>query len=344
VRDKAKHLTVLIALVLGTMLFSYGLASARGYYHIVKKGDTLWDICEKYYGNPWLWPKLWEMNPFITNPHLLKPGDKINLLEDVPLKHPAARDEKAKAKMVSTAIKSTKWWERGLDVSSLTRVRSIGYFSREAVEPVGSIVSSDSERLILAERDKIVVRIDNMDVHPGDIVWVYKSSERVRDPITNISAGYVISVLGNVKITKQIGDGLYDAFVNESFKDMRVGDLLITYTAVSPCVLPTSPPRSAEAEVLATKDLVQIIGQFTVVYLDRGKEQGVNRGNLFKVIKERAGLPPLTIGYALVLDSHNDTATAVIVEAKEHFSTGIKLKAIPWHSAPRYLSAIRSCT
>jgi len=345
VRNKARYLTVLIGLTVGFMLFTYGSASAGGYYHIVKKGDTLWDICEKYYGNPWLWPKLWEMNPFVTNPHLLKPGDKINLLEDVPLKHPAAREERTKGKVASTtAAKSTKWWERGIDVSSLTQVRSIGYFSREAVEPVGSIVSSDTERLILAEQDSIVVRIDEIDVQPGDIVWVYKSSELVHDPITNTPAGFVISILGNVKIVKQIGDGLYDAVVNESFKDIRVGDPLITYTPISPCVLPTTAPRSAEAEVLATKDLVQIIGQFTVVYLDRGKEQGIDRGNLFEVIKERPGLPPLIIGYALVLESRNESATAVIVEAKEHFFSGIKVKAIPWDSAPRYLSVIRSCT
>ena len=59
-------------------------ALAETYTHIAKKGDTLWSICEKYYGDPELWPKLWQINPFVTNPHLLKPGDTIKLLEDVP--------------------------------------------------------------------------------------------------------------------------------------------------------------------------------------------------------------------------------------------------------------------
>ena len=49
--------------------------------HKVQRGDTLWSICEKYYGDSFLWPKLWEMNPFVTNPHLLKPGDIITLIE-----------------------------------------------------------------------------------------------------------------------------------------------------------------------------------------------------------------------------------------------------------------------
>src|SRR5436305_602608 len=26
--------------------------------HVVKKGDTLWDICRTYFNNPWQWPKV----------------------------------------------------------------------------------------------------------------------------------------------------------------------------------------------------------------------------------------------------------------------------------------------
>ena len=72
------------------LVFGYCLLSqtvtAREYTHTVKKGDTLWDICEEYYGDATLWPKLWEMNPFVTNPHLLKPGDLIMLFEQEPEK------------------------------------------------------------------------------------------------------------------------------------------------------------------------------------------------------------------------------------------------------------------
>jgi LysM repeat protein len=65
-----------------SVLFTAGTVNAGPAKHIVQKGDTLWGICEKYYGNPNLWPKLWQMNPFVTNPHLLNPGDIITLLEE----------------------------------------------------------------------------------------------------------------------------------------------------------------------------------------------------------------------------------------------------------------------
>ena len=50
--------------------------------HIVVKGDTLWDISAMFLNEPWLWPKLWRLNPDIKNPHLIYPGDELRLVYD----------------------------------------------------------------------------------------------------------------------------------------------------------------------------------------------------------------------------------------------------------------------
>ena len=50
--------------------------------YIVKKGDTLWDISGIFLNQPWLWPKLWRLNPEINNPHLIYPGDELRLVFD----------------------------------------------------------------------------------------------------------------------------------------------------------------------------------------------------------------------------------------------------------------------
>ena len=75
---KRKHWLAIVLIAFGVWFVDSGVSvpvGAQPLTHTVEKGDTLWDICEKYYGNEELWPKLWQMNPFITNPHLLKPGD-----------------------------------------------------------------------------------------------------------------------------------------------------------------------------------------------------------------------------------------------------------------------------
>ena len=42
----------------------------------IKKGDTLWDLSDKYYNNPVLWPNFKKYNVF-TNPHWIYPGEKL---------------------------------------------------------------------------------------------------------------------------------------------------------------------------------------------------------------------------------------------------------------------------
>ncbi|HEV7515208.1 MAG TPA: LysM peptidoglycan-binding domain-containing protein [Thermoanaerobaculia bacterium] len=47
--------------------------------HTVAKGDTLWDLAKKYYGNPYLWPQLWEKNQYVQDAHWIYPGDPLVL-------------------------------------------------------------------------------------------------------------------------------------------------------------------------------------------------------------------------------------------------------------------------
>jgi hypothetical protein len=47
--------------------------------HIIQRGDTLWDLAGRFYGNPYLWPQLWERNQYILDAHWIYPGDPLVL-------------------------------------------------------------------------------------------------------------------------------------------------------------------------------------------------------------------------------------------------------------------------
>lgn len=45
--------------------------------HTIERGDTLWDLANRFYGDPYLWPQLWEQNQYILDAHWIYPGDPL---------------------------------------------------------------------------------------------------------------------------------------------------------------------------------------------------------------------------------------------------------------------------
>jgi len=79
---KKQHLikALLIGFVLVAQAQEVELNPAHPDTYVVQKGDTLWDISAVFLQSPWLWPEIWHANPQIENPHLIYPGDQLNLV------------------------------------------------------------------------------------------------------------------------------------------------------------------------------------------------------------------------------------------------------------------------
>ena len=76
---------LLIFMLLFSFTLAYGsLPKPDSDYaaYIIKDGDSLWKITDRFYGNSFLWPRLWEINPYIDDPNVIYPGDFVSLYED----------------------------------------------------------------------------------------------------------------------------------------------------------------------------------------------------------------------------------------------------------------------
>ena len=71
-----------VLILLGISVASASFAQSgttREGIHVVRSGDTLESLALQYLGSNDQWRDIWERNPEIKNPHLLRPGDKVLL-------------------------------------------------------------------------------------------------------------------------------------------------------------------------------------------------------------------------------------------------------------------------
>lgn len=331
------------------------LAEKRAITHVVQDGDTLWSICEKYYGDPYLWPELWEMNKFITNPHWLKPGDVITLLEyreeatPTPAKKEVALKEERPLELPQEPEKPGEI--RGINVASLTNVEALGFLRQNPIEPWGRIFDFEAEKVMIGENDTVYVKMYKEGIKPGDKFTVYNISKPIEHPLSKEECGYIHSFKGVLRV-EEVKKDYHVARIEESFRTIHKDDLLLPYHSVSPCVLPIPYQGELTAHILAAKENLQLHGQYTVVYIDGGFKKGLRRGNIFEVIKEResylekkksVALPPAILAKILILATTEDTSAGVVFWASKSFGNGVKIRPLLWQKQFSGLASLPTC-
>jgi LysM repeat protein len=345
--------------------------------HTVQKGDTLWSICEKYYGDSTLWPKLWEMNPFVTNPHLLKPGDKITLIEKEDISKKKAVADKAPKEAAKPTPKM-----KGIDMGLLTNTSTMGYLSLTKVEPWGEVYASAKSELGAEKGDKIFINFRNRsDVKPGDQFRVAKPMP-VRHPLTDYPMGEIISFRGAVVVKEHLKQEFFLAEVTEVFVEFGVGAIILPFEPLSKCVQPMATDSKLYGNIVGLKDDRKIVGAGTVVYLDSGFKDGIQRGQVFDVVRITRIAPPalrmtnfeeivnevgstflksqyLTdfwkalsegeklydypVGKIMVIESRPDSSTAIVLSTSEDLYTGAFIKGFSWSETPEFLLNLPTC-
>lgn len=376
---RKKYSGIISLFVILAFLIIPSLTFAQKLTHIVQKGDTLWGICEKYYGDPNLWPKLWEMNQFVTNPHLLKAGDVITLFEKPPVKEevkevkeepkPEIKEEKPVAKPVEAKPAPVM----GIDVGSATEIDAIGFLSREKIQPWGSIFASENDKLMLIKGETAyVIFAEDKEIKIGDKYLIGVSSSSLDHPITRKHLGYTFNVHGVLTVEERLGKAqkhnqyfekknVFRATISESYRPIAVDDILMPYKPISSCMLPVSSDKKLVGNIVAVKDKEELIHSSSIVYVDLGSNDGLRQGNILNIVKSnevpdpnpdekffaiwksKIILPDIFIGRIMIIETWPEYSTAIVLSAVDQFSTGVFIKDLSWEKSPDFLSEIASC-
>ena len=295
--------------------------------YIIASGDTLWNIAGKELGDPFLWPKIWQENPDISNPDRLYPGQKIR----IPLRYAqkeggekqVAGTEPSAAIPAEAPQKGELAEKAGADKKSspasvLLRplidrnVLLASGFISDSVKGVGTIAGAPSERIMFGNDDIVYVNIDK-PAKVGDRFYILRKAELVRHPVTNKKMGYLVEMLGVVEILRfEYGDTL--AKITEMFNDIHSGDLLEPYYEISP-PLTTGEFRKPDITGYVVASRYGHLGnaKLNIVYIDKGLKDGVDIGDTMKTLNV-VGDHKIPSGAIQIISCRETTSTAVVLE------------------------------
>lgn len=249
--------------------------------HVVRRGDTLWDICWYYFNDPWQWPKVWSYNAQITNPHWIYPGDLVRLLPKgflsaVPVDDPGLEPETDPDARTPDVVTP----QRRLDVA----VRQVAFIDKKHLDSSMFIVGSVEDKELLSTGDDIYISYpENKPPKVGDRHSIYAEDSRVSHD--GKSVGSYVRVLGEVQITSVKQDKRAQARItssnNEIERGQRVGPLMTQFKSVPP----VRNEVDLQGSIVAMLTANQLIGQGEVVFMDLGKGSGIKVGNRLFVVR-----------------------------------------------------------
>jgi chemotaxis protein MotB len=188
-------------------------------------------------------------------------------------------------------------------------------------EGVVNQVTGDSQvagsRMLVGGTQRLYLKIKpGSEVVAGDLLTVYRRQHKVFHPVTRQYLGELIHQLGVVKVVAIEGQFVQGQLV-ASFAPIGPGDMLTRF------VPPTVESRSDSAQAAADVHGIivdfpanrTLVGQMHVVYLDRGRNEGLQVGDYFEIYRVGGGLPRRIIGEVKVLALEDSTSTVLVTKA-----------------------------
>ena len=273
--------------------------------YVVEKGDTLWDISAIFLKQPWLWPKLWRLNPEINNPHLIYPGDVLTLI----------LDEKGEPMLVVTPVKvkpSYKWSpkirQKSKDDSAIKFlpleviapfIKYDHLFSVEQLEQLPHVIGSDEGYRSSINDFKVYV---NKDLEVSKTYAIYNRGEEIIDPDTEESLGFYVDLVATGQALR--GGNMAESEpatlkVSTAKREIRSGDYVVPVHEgqMLPSVFTMKAvDKSFRGSIVKAANDGREFGKLDVVMINRGLDHQVTVGDVMSIKRLSPGVVETSSG------------------------------------------------
>jgi hypothetical protein len=310
--------------------------------YVIKQGDTIWGLSERFIKDPRYWPEMWSKNGQFTNPHLIYPGQNVRVfpdrLEFVSNETPVAGTPVQKPVVTAPAVKTVEPFQDVVVAEKSYTVRgNEGFLLESDIKPAGMIIGINNSRIIAGDDDNVYTDIGrNQGVKGGEKYSIFRRETTVSHPATNEIMGARIIPLGALQITDLEQDSSR-AIITKNYKEITTGTFLMPYRDDRRReVTLRMPTRELKGFIIESYSGSSIIAAGDIVYIDLGKVQGAEPGNMLYIVRDvqldqklvqgRVNrLPQELLGALVILETGKKTSMAIVVKSIDAIYKGDRI-------------------
>jgi LysM repeat protein len=317
--------------------------------HVVQRGDTLWDLAQRYYQNPFLWPQIWDANKYIPNAHWIYPGDPVIIPPLTPISEQQIAQEgqpggtgpggpEGEAPGPAVPAPGEKLYPIALDVDL--------YCSGFIVPDVGGwkvrIIGNEEEnyKVALSTFDIVYLNQGEADgISPGDEFTILQDVRKIAHPISNEPLGEYVVQTGRLKVVAT-QERTSTAQITYSCDATLVGDYLVPFEPREVPNLTDLPPvdrfslegPNQKGYIIFAKDDLSTLGDNNEVQIDVGAADGITVGTRLIIYRnqtqgyENTGferdIPRRVLGEMVVFSVQDSTATGRLIHMYDFVQQG----------------------
>lgn len=256
--------------------------------HVVVKGDTLWDISEKFLKDPWKWPEVWGFNKDqIKNPHLIYPGDVV-LLTMEGGKPRLSLQEGIRTVKLSPSVRGEPivFKEAGIPaipLAAITPLLSKGGVGDPAdLANAPMIMGSSDERVMFGPGDRVYASKSDSDIVDWRVVRLGQALKNPDNP-KEVLAYEMIHVAE--AHTEKTGNPQMLRILRTEQEVLERDRLIPAWKSEPPQYMPHAPDKPVDAKVVSALGGPINAGPWMTLVLNKGARDGLEEGHVLAIFR-----------------------------------------------------------